>query len=166
MLKAAGAFGGALLGSAVPAWAKLLPPTPGQTPGPFYTEFPPQSLHNGLVCKPGAIKPAKGQILFISGRLLGPAGRPIQGARIEIWHANAFGRYHHPYGAGGAGAVDPNFQGFGHHRTAKDGGYEFRTIKPPAYSGDEWVRAPRIHLLVAPRAAAPVRRRCISPANR
>ena len=77
------------------------------------------------------------------GRVLDPDGRPLSGARVEIWQCDAFGRYHHPLSGGGA---DPNFQGFGAANADADGAWRFRTIRPVAYPG----RAPHIHFAVFP----------------
>ena len=66
-------------------------------------------------------------------------GRPVPGARIEIWQCDAFGVYHHPRDP--RGPADPNFQGFGATTAAADGGYRFRTIEPVPYPG----RTPHIH---------------------
>jgi protocatechuate 3,4-dioxygenase beta subunit len=69
-------------------------------------------------------------------------GRPVPGARIEVWRCDAFGVYHHPRDP--RGPADPNFQGFGATTAAADGGYRFRTIEPVPYPG----RTPHIHVKV------------------
>jgi protocatechuate 3,4-dioxygenase beta subunit len=75
---------------------------------------------------------AVGQRIIVTGRLLDGAGRPIGGSLIEIWQANASGRYRHRADQW-AGALDPNFTGGGRTLTADDGTYRFTTIKPGAY---------------------------------
>ena len=75
---------------------------------------------------------AIGERIMIHGRLLDEDGRGVPGALIEIWQANAGGRYRHvadDYFA----ALDPNFGGCGRTITSDEGGYSFRTIKPGPY---------------------------------
>lgn len=122
--------------------AALLP-TPRQTAGPFYPSAAPLEADADLVSVAGGSGPAQGTPTHVLGRLLDPNGRPVTGARLEIWQCDAFGRYHHPLDGGGA---DPNFQGFGSTTTGADGAWRFRTIRPVAYPG----RAPHIHFAVFP----------------
>ena len=71
-------------------------------------------------------------------------GRPVEGARIEIWQANTHGRYAHPWDSSRR-ALDPNFQGYGTQVTDAQGRYRFKTIKPGAYDS----RPPHIHVDIA-----------------
>ena len=75
---------------------------------------------------------AVGQRIIVTGRLLDGAGRPIRRSLVEIWQANASGRYRHR-GDQWPGALDPNFTGGGRTLTDDDGTYRFTTIKPGAY---------------------------------
>lgn len=135
---------GALALGAVPALAALAP-TPRQTLGPFYPNKPPLDSDNDLVRVDGRAALAAGVITDVTGRVLDPAGQPVDDARIEIWQCDANGRYHHPYAS--KKNRDPNFQGFGTFTTATDGQYRFRTIRPVPYPG----RTPHIHFrVVAP----------------
>lgn len=68
----------------------------------------------------------------MSGRLLDDAGRPIRDTLVEIWQANAAGRYAHRSDRWPA-PLDPNFSGGGRCVTGDDGFYEFVTIKPGPY---------------------------------
>jgi protocatechuate 3,4-dioxygenase beta subunit len=73
-----------------------------------------------------------GEKMVLAGRLIDEAGRPIRNALVEIWQANAAGRYHHPGDTHDA-PLDPNFSGIGRTLTDGDGQYRFVTIKPGAY---------------------------------
>jgi protocatechuate 3,4-dioxygenase beta subunit len=75
---------------------------------------------------------AQGQRIIIAGRLLDEAARPIRGALIEVWQANAAGRYHHIKDNHPA-PLDPHFSGAGRIVTDAEGRYEFTTIRPGAY---------------------------------
>jgi protocatechuate 3,4-dioxygenase beta subunit len=75
---------------------------------------------------------AVGQRIIVTGRLLDGAGRPIRRSLVEVWQANASGRYRHQ-GDRWPGALDPNFTGGGRALTDDDGTYRFTTIKPGAY---------------------------------
>ena len=68
----------------------------------------------------------------MTGRVLDEAGRPVRGTLIEIWQANACGRYIHPRDQHDA-PLDPNFTGTGRVLTDEEGRYRFVTIKPGAY---------------------------------
>ncbi|GGV28526.1 protocatechuate 3,4-dioxygenase subunit beta [Actinomadura cremea] len=73
-----------------------------------------------------------GERIIVTGRLLDAAGRPIRGALVEVWQANAAGRYLHA-GDQHPAPLDPNFTGAGRCLTDDDGRYRFVTIKPGAY---------------------------------
>jgi protocatechuate 3,4-dioxygenase beta subunit len=73
-----------------------------------------------------------GERIVVSGRVLDGDGRPIRDTLVEIWQANAAGRYLHKNDQHPA-PLDPNFSGGGRCVTDADGRYEFITIKPGAY---------------------------------
>jgi protocatechuate 3,4-dioxygenase beta subunit len=73
-----------------------------------------------------------GERITVSGRLLDAGGRPIRDSLVEIWQANAAGRYAHRWDTWPA-PLDPNFTGAGRTVTDADGRYEFVTIKPGPY---------------------------------
>jgi protocatechuate 3,4-dioxygenase, beta subunit len=73
-----------------------------------------------------------GERIVVSGRLLDEDGRPIRNSLIEVWQANACGRYRHQVDQHPA-PLDPNFSGGGRVLTGDDGSYRFVTIKPGAY---------------------------------
>lgn len=136
------AVGAVALARPLEAVAALLP-TPAQSTGPFYPRELPLDRDNDLATVAGAPSRARGELTHVFGTLRDVEGRPLAGARVEIWQCNAFGRYHHPNDTRDA-PLDPGFQGFGETRTAADGAYRFRTIKPVAYPG----RTPHIHFAV------------------
>ncbi|MDH3225255.1 MAG: protocatechuate 3,4-dioxygenase subunit beta, partial [Gemmatimonadota bacterium] len=70
--------------------------------------------------------------IVVTGRVLDSTGRPLQGALLEIWQANAAGRYIHKKDQHDA-PLDPNFTGTGRCLTDDDGRYSFTTIRPGAY---------------------------------
>ena len=73
-----------------------------------------------------------GERIVVSGRVLDTAGRPLRGTLVEIWQANAAGRYLHARDTWAA-PLDPNFSGGGRCMTDDDGRYTFTTIKPGPY---------------------------------
>jgi len=73
-----------------------------------------------------------GERIVVHGRVLDEDGRPVRGALIEVWQANAAGRYRHRIDQHQA-PLDPNFTGTGRVMTGDDGYYWFRSIKPGAY---------------------------------
>jgi protocatechuate 3,4-dioxygenase beta subunit len=73
-----------------------------------------------------------GERIIVSGRVLDEDGRPVPQALVEVWQANAAGRYRHA-GDRHDAPLDPNFTGCGRTRTGPDGSYRFVTIRPGAY---------------------------------
>ncbi len=95
-----------------------------------------------------------GERIIVSGRVLDTAGRPIRNALIEVWQANAGGRYRHQVDQHPA-PLDPNFSGAGRCLTGDDGSYRFVTVKPGAYpwrNHDNAWRPAHIHFSVFGRA--------------
>ena len=76
---------------------------------------------------------AIGQRSIITGRVLDEAGDPVPGTLVEIWQANACGRYLHWRETAFPAPLDPNFLGVGQCRTDVDGNYRFVTVKPGPY---------------------------------
>ena len=151
VLKISAAVGaGALLPSASFAQAQLRT-TPDQILGPFYPVGLTPNLSGDLTMLPGHTARAKGQLMVVMGRVLNRNGEPVRSARVEIWQANAVGRYAHPSDTNTA-PVDPDFEGFGVALSDADGRYRFKTIKPAAYpTGPTSFRPAHIHFDVSGR---------------
>jgi protocatechuate 3,4-dioxygenase beta subunit len=75
---------------------------------------------------------ALGERIIVSGRVLDESGRPLPEMLIEVWQANAAGRYRHKNDNHNA-PLDPSFSGAGRVVTDKEGRYRFVSIKPGAY---------------------------------
>jgi protocatechuate 3,4-dioxygenase, beta subunit len=75
---------------------------------------------------------ALGERILVHGRVLDEDGRPVRGALVEIWQANAAGRYRHDVDQHPA-PLDPNFSGAGRCLADDDGRFRFVSIKPGAY---------------------------------
>lgn len=85
-------------------------------------------IHNAAAPGESAIGPR----IIVHGRVMDEMGRPVPGALVEFWQANAGGRYRHAKESYLA-ALDPNFGGCGRTITGPDGSYEFRTVQPGPY---------------------------------
>jgi protocatechuate 3,4-dioxygenase, beta subunit len=124
-----------------------LPRTPDQILGPFYPLNCRPDLTGNLAHIAGAGE-ARGQLIYVVGRVRTCSGQPVSAARIEIWHANADGRYRHPSDIKPV-PLDPNFEGFATLVTDAEGRYRLRTVKPGRYqTPDGEVRPPHIHFVV------------------
>lgn len=118
-----------------------LPLTGSQTVGPF---FGPALLRTDMRRNVLLGPETSGERIRIEGHVLDGAGLPIPDAMIEIWQANASGRYNHPADQR-ALPLDPSFTGFGRSGTEEDGSYWFETIKPGAVPFDaQRMQAPHI----------------------
>jgi protocatechuate 3,4-dioxygenase beta subunit len=131
-----------------------LPHTLSELTGPVYGHDVVAELDGDLTRQhPGE---PLGERIVVSGRVLDGDGRPVRSALIEIWQANAAGRYVHHVDRHPA-PLDPNFTGAGRCLTDDDGFYRFTTVKPGAYPwrnhANAW-RPAHIHLSVFGRAFA------------
>ncbi|HZB68854.1 MAG TPA: hypothetical protein VE403_00665 [Sphingomicrobium sp.] len=133
------------MGFAATARAEKLVPTSGQDLGPFYPVVRPKDEDADLTRLRGTKGVARGEPINVIGRVVDLRGRPVRGVRLELWQANAVGRYDHPGDVRADAALDPNFQGFAALITDRDGRFKFRTIKPAAYMIPGDVRTPHIH---------------------
>lgn len=119
--------------------------TSSQTVGPF---FSPSLLREDARRNVLTGPQTAGQRIRIEGRVLDGDGVPVPDALVEIWQANAHGRYNHPTDAGPA-PLDPSFLGFGRSGTDENGSYWFETIKPGAVPFHrERLQAPHICVTV------------------
>jgi protocatechuate 3,4-dioxygenase, alpha subunit len=122
--------------------ADKLIPTPSQTVGPFF--------HLGLARAEwddlAAGDPA-GERIAIEGRVIDGDGAPVPDALIELWQANAAGRYNHPDDRQDDKPLDPHFRGFGRVATDADGRFRVVTIKPgPVPGRGNALQAPHINI--------------------
>ena len=142
--------------------------TPSQTVGPFF--------HYGLPWKGGADLVGKsdmgarpelfaeehwmlklssssgtptGEVIEIAGRIFDGEGTPLPDAMVELWQANAAGRYASDDDPRGDVPVDPHFVGFGRAATGDDGVWRFRTIFPGRVPGPcNSLQAPHLALSI------------------
>jgi hydroxyquinol 1,2-dioxygenase len=91
--------------------------------GPFHVEGAPELPMGANICLD-----AKGEPMFVHGRILDTAGRPVEGARIDVWQANDEGFYDVQQKG-----LQPDFNLRGVFRTGADGRYWFRGVKPKFY---------------------------------
>lgn len=127
---------------------RVLEVTPPQIVGPFYPVSERPDLAADLAHPSGSAADARGQLLYVMGRVLTSSGAPVSGACIDVWQANAAGKYRHRSDTNPA-PLDPHFRGFARLVTDASGSYRFRTIKPgryPTAEGD--IRPPHIHFTV------------------
>jgi protocatechuate 3,4-dioxygenase beta subunit len=114
-----------------PARAPLvIPQTVTETTGPVLGERDFGVLDADLTRQHGG-EPL-GERILVHGRVLDGAGRPIPDSLVEVWQANAAGRYRHDLDRHPA-PLDPHFSGAGRCLTDADGRYRFVTVKPGAY---------------------------------
>jgi protocatechuate 3,4-dioxygenase, alpha subunit len=116
--------------------------TPSQTVGPFFSVGLARMIRTELA-SPGVA----GERVTVEGRLLDGNG-PVPDGFIEIWQANALGKYAHPEDTQDL-PTDPAFRGYGRVPTGPDGGFRFATIKPGPVPGPHGIpQAPHLVLSV------------------
>jgi len=99
-------------------------------PGPALSAVTPEDAD--LTRNAGTGGEAIGQRIIVTGRVVDETGAPLPRTLIEIWQANAAGRYLHTRD-GWPAPLDPNFLGIGRCLTGDDGAYRFLSIRPGAY---------------------------------
>ena len=143
-----GILGGAGM-IALPQLSSAIGPTPPETEGPFYPVRPQKDKDFDLTQVEGKAGKAEGDIIEVRGRILDVDGEPISDATVDLWQANAAGKYDHPRDPNPA-KIDPNFQGWAIVPSGEDGGFKFKTIKPGAYPATrDWDRPPHIHFKIS-----------------
>lgn len=127
-----------------------LGPSLSELTGPAYGESSVKALDSDLTRNAVTNGEVLGERIIVTGRVLDESGRPVPHALIEVWQANAAGRYIHKRDQHDA-PLDPNFTGAGRCLTDRNGAYRFTTIKPGAYPWhnhhNAW-RPAHIHLSV------------------
>jgi len=108
----------------------IIPQTLSEITGPAYPYGRFEATDNDLT-RQHAGEPL-GERIIVEGRVLDEDGRAVPRALVEVWQANAAGRYHHDVDRHPA-PLDPNFSGAGRCLTDDDGRYHFVTVKPGAY---------------------------------
>jgi len=143
-----GSIGAATLVAGAPLMAAT---TPVQTEGPFFPVLAQPDTDADMTLIEGHSKPALGEVVEISGRVLDEDGNPVADALVDVWQANTHGRYAHEADPNPA-PLDENFQGWAQLKTDAEGRYRVKTIKPGAYPVmANWTRPPHIHFKVARR---------------
>jgi protocatechuate 3,4-dioxygenase beta subunit len=123
----------------------LLASTSDEILGPFYPTRMPVNKGDDLTVIAGREGRALGPVLYLSGRVLNRRGEPVPNAELDIWQANAAGRYALAADENPA-PMDPNFDGHAMIRTGPDGIWRIKTIKPGGYPvTPDWSRPPHIH---------------------
>lgn len=136
---------------AVATHAESVEITPDQDEGPFFPIHEQADKDADMTLLQGHTERAKGDVIVIHGRVVDESGAPVAGALIDIWQANAVGRYSHEKDPNTA-PLDENFQSWAKLVTGDDGEYRLKTIKPGDYPATaDWWRPPHIHFKVAKR---------------
>ena len=135
----------------------VLPQSIADTTGPVFGHMDLGDKDHDLIINYASTgKSAIGERIVVRGKVLDESGKPVPNALIEVWQANAGGRYRHKNDSYLA-PLDPNFGGCGRCLTDSDGNYSFRTIKPGPYpwpnGGNDW-RPAHIHFSIFGQAFA------------
>jgi protocatechuate 3,4-dioxygenase alpha subunit len=124
--------------------AEKLVPTPSQTVGPFFRLGLAHPEWGDL-----AADDPMGERIRVEGRVIDGDGLPVPDALIELWQANAAGRYNHPDDTQTDKPLDPRFRGFGRVATDAEGRFRVVTIKPSPVPGrGNALQAPHINIVL------------------
>ena len=122
--------------------AEKLVPTPGQTVGPFFALGLDRPEWSDL-----ARGNPQGERIVIEGQVLDGDGAPVPDALLELWQANAAGRYNHAEDQQTDKPLDPNFLGYGRVATDAQGRFRIKTVKPgPVPGRGNALQAPHINI--------------------
>ena len=122
--------------------------TPPEIEGPFYPVRAQKDKDFDLTKIKGHEHKALGKHVNIVGSVFDSVGQPVENAIVDLWQANAAGKYSHPNDPNPA-PTDQNFQGWAIVPSGKDGEFKFKTVLPGAYpAADGWMRPPHIHFKV------------------
>jgi len=125
------------------------PATPAQIEGPYYPVTKQKDKDFDLTKIEGRTESAKGDVIWITGKIIDQEGNTIEDANVELWQANKNGRYNHPHETNKA-PLDLNFQGWAIVPSGKDGAFKFKSIMPGAYPiSNKVTRPPHIHFKVS-----------------
>ena len=108
--------------------------------GPVFGHNDLGPLDNDLIRNYAKTGDPIGERIIVHGRVLDESGRPVPNALVELWQANAGGRYRHKKDTYLA-PIDPNFGGCGRTLSDADGRYFFRTVKPGPYPWRNYVNS-------------------------
>ena len=128
-----------------------LHPTAKQVEGPFFPKHKQVDKDADMTSVAGSSGKAAGEYLLVKGKVLDTSGNVVANALIDVWQADKNGRYLHE-DAPKTSPLDQNFQYWAKIKTAEDGSYSLKTIKPAKYAAEEdWQRPPHIHFKIAKR---------------
>jgi len=123
-------------------------PTPTESEGPFYPLVAQKDKDFDLTNIQGQEGSALGKHIVINGSVVDTDGNPVEGALVDLWQANAAGKYAHPHDSNPA-PVDENFQGWAIFPSGAAGEFRCKTVLPGVYNvGGGWSRPPHIHFKV------------------
>ena len=122
--------------------------TAKQAEGPFYPEEVSETDWD-MTNVVGGTGRAFGEVIEVSGQVRDSRCHSVGGCTLEIWQANARGRYAHLHDTGNSQPLDHNFQGYARIVADGNGNYRFVTIVPGSYPANgDWIRPPHIHFKV------------------
>lgn len=128
--------------------------TASQTIGPYfaYCLTPEPWGRKGITTNRLCAVDTPGEHIAIRGRVIDGTGEGVGDALVELWQANAAGRYRHPADKRSDLPLDDGFTGFGRAMTGADGGFSFETVKPGRVPGrGNQMQAPHVSLIVQAR---------------
>ncbi len=131
------------------SYLTTLEPTPTEVEGPFYPVQAQKDKDFDLTRIEGVKGVASGKPVFIEGLVVDTSSNPVEDVTIDLWQANAAGRYRHPHDTNPT-PLDPHFQGWAIVPSGVKGEFRFKTVLPGAYPASrEWIRPPHIHFKVS-----------------